>query len=178
MDSPVSYSNDNSTEEGKIPLGIRYLGACLLARRNDNNLRRAIAQADEGADLYEEAWQRRQAQLAKHRGKSFLGITKNWSSGVQYITRESRHDRAERKFKRYLKWAKITDTTVLRSSVENPETRKPVSVERGLKDWRARGFLAEELDFLREDFVRFKNFSLQAKLDKKAPLAVNELQIR
>jgi len=83
----------NSTKESEIPLGLRYLGACILAGSNGGDVRRAVDQADEAADLYEQAWENRLRRLEKQRVSSAVGragIQKNWSSGLQFITGESR----------------------------------------------------------------------------------------
>jgi hypothetical protein len=180
VESQTRIHRYNNTEEGKISLEMRYRGACLFASSNGGDIRRAIAQADEVADLYEQIWENRLARLEKERVKSLIersGIRKTWSLGIQFITGERRRDRAASKFKQYCEWAHI-NRVVLSSRAEDPITGNQIPITRGLNDWREQGFVDGELDYLKEDFERFKKIALQAKSDKSTPQAVKPLPFR
>jgi len=159
MESQTRHLGGHNTKESKIPLEVRYLGACILAASNGGDMRRAVDQADEGADLYEEAWLRRKEKRenqAIDSAAKTIRIAKNWSLGIQHITGESRRDRAEKKFEQYLQWRGVGDSIILSSPVWDTRREEEVLIERNLSDWRERGFLVEELEFLKKEFDRFK----------------------
>jgi hypothetical protein len=177
MQTPPANGN-NEIKKCNISLEIRFLGACLLAALSDGDMRRAVAQAEEGADLYEETWQNRQTRFEKERIRSAVegaGIRKNWSSGIQYITGENRRDRAEQKFNQYCQSAGFTDNVVFRCGVEDPITGNQITITRGLKDWREQGFVDEELHGLKQDFDRLKKIACKGNLTKARYQTVNPL---
>ena len=64
---------------------------------------------------------------------------------------------------------------MFRCGVIDPQTGTQVPVTRGLNDWREQGFVDDELDYLKEDFERFKQFALHAKSDESGLSTVKPL---
>jgi len=74
------------SEKSQIGLWEMYLGACILAASNGGNIRRALYQAEELANLCEQDWENRLRQLERQRMRYAVecaGIRKNWSLGIQ-----------------------------------------------------------------------------------------------
>ena len=162
-----SQKNQFRSESAAISQDIKFLGACILhAAAPKGELLQAIETAEKLAALF---GQHQNSLAALDRwAREHVEIEVSWGDGVRLITKESRQDRAERKFAKLLKDKRASHFKAegLNCSVINPELQVPICIKRRPSDWKARGFTSFELEVLQQfaDYLEFSFF--QAKNDR------------